>query len=272
MEPYWRDDETGLALYVGDMREVLPALDVTADLILADPPYGETSHGWDVWPDGWLDTAAAHANSLWCFGSQRMFLRRAAEFQTAGWHLSQDVVGHDDAGEPLVGDVNVVWEKNNGSGIANDRFRRVHEHILHFYRGPWRDLHHDVPRVAYSGPNKSARGKNSVTPHTGKIGAHQYVDNGTRLMRSVIKAAAVRGKKRHPDEKPLPILTPLLQYACPPGGLVVDPFAGSGSTLDAARRLGMRAIGIERYEVHAEKAAARLAEPYRVDLFSDIPA
>lgn len=270
MDPYWQDADTGLALYVGDMREVLPALGVKADLIMADPPYGETSHGWDVWPDGWLDTAAAHSNSLWCFGSQRMFLRRAAEFTAAGWHLSQDVVGHDDPGQPVIGDVNVVWEKHNGSGFATDRFRRVHEHVLHFYRGPWREQHHDVPRVAYSGPDKSARGLNSRTTHTGVIGSHTYVDNGTRLMRSVIKAAAVRGKKRHPDEKPLDILTPLLQYSCPPGGVVVDPFAGSGSTLDAARRLGLRAIGIECDEEHAAKAAERLAEPCDIDLFGEI--
>nr|WP_237527026.1 MULTISPECIES: site-specific DNA-methyltransferase [unclassified Streptomyces] len=197
-----------------------------------------------------------------------MFLRRAAEFATAGWQLSQDVVGHDEDG-PVHGDVNVVWEKHNGSGFATDRFRRVHEHVLHFYRGPWRDQHHDVPRVAYSGPDKSARGRNSRTPHTGEIGAHTYVDTGTRLMRSVFKAAAVRGKKRHPDEKPLEILTPLLQYACPPGGLVVDPFAGSCSTLDAARRLGLPAIGIERNEAHAEKGAERLAEPYLADLFGE---
>jgi site-specific DNA-methyltransferase (adenine-specific) len=268
MDPYFQGDQ--VALYVGDMREILPALGVQADLILADPPYGaETSHGWDVWPDGWLDTAAAHTRSLWCFGSQRMFLRRAGEFETAGWRLSQDVVGHDED-VVIQGDVNVVWEKHNGSGFATDRFRRVHEHVLHFYRGPWRDQHHDVPRVAYSGPDKSARGRDSRTPHTGAIGAHTYVDNGTRLMRSVIKAAAVRGKKRHPDEKPLEILTPLLQYSCKPGGLVVDPFAGSGSTLDAARRLGMRAIGIERDEAHAEKAVERLAEPPAFDLFSAI--
>ena len=53
--PYWQDERC--SLYVGDCREVLPALGVTADLVLADPPYGETSLPWDRWPDGWLEAA-----------------------------------------------------------------------------------------------------------------------------------------------------------------------------------------------------------------------
>ena len=54
------------------------------------------------------------------------------------------------------------------------------------------------------------------------------------------------------------MLLPLLRYACPPGGLVLDPFLGSGSTLVAARELGMRGIGIEREERYCAAAVARL--------------
>lgn len=63
----------------------------------------------------------------------------------------------------------------------------------------------------------------------------------------------------HPTEKPLGILAPLIAYACPADGLVVDPFAGSGSTLDAARQSGRRAIGIEAREEYCEAAARRLS-------------
>lgn len=240
MEPYWSDETC--ALYLGDCREVLPALGITADCVVADPPYGETSLAWDRWPDGWLDVAATVTRSLWCFGSLRMYLEHAAEFQAA-WKFSQDI----------------IWEKANGTGFADDRFKRVHEQPTHWYRGDWGSIYHETPRTAYSGPDKHARARHSRTPHTGEIGAHYYEDDGTRLMRSVLFAKSVRGGL-HRTEKPGPILAPLIEYACPPGGLLVDPSAGAGGTLGVARMLGRRSIGIELFEPHAEDAAKRLSQ------------
>jgi site-specific DNA-methyltransferase (adenine-specific) len=70
----------------------------------------------------------------------------------------------------------------------------------------------------------------------------------------------MHGRALHPTEKPIGLLDPLIRYACPVGGLVLDPFAGSGSTLDAARQAGRRAIGIEGHEPYAERAALRLSQ------------
>lgn len=197
IEPYFADDH--VQLYHGDMRELLPKLAVQADAVITDPPYGETSLAWDRWPDGWPALVAEHSNSLWCFGSMRMFLDRAADFEA--WSLAQDV----------------VWEKHNGTGFAADRFKRVHELAVHFYRGTWANVHHEAVREDYHGPDKHARARTSRTPHTGEIGAHHYVDDGRRMVRSVIKAQSVRGGL-HPTEKPPAVLAPLIEYSTVGGG------------------------------------------------------
>lgn len=53
------------------------------------------------------------------------------------------------------------------------------------------------------------------------------------------------GNKLHPTQKPLSVLSPLVQTFSRPGDLVLDPFAGSGSTLVAAQMLGRGYLGIE---------------------------
>ena len=241
MSLYYEDES--VKLYHGDCREVVRGM--SADATVTDPPYGDTSLAWDSWPEGWVSavsSALPDTASLWCFGSFRMFLAHAnGEF--AGWRYGQDI----------------VWEKHNGSGFAADRFKRVHELAVHWYRGPWADVYKDPQRVTGGSGTKSIR-KRGQTAHTGKIGSAGYVDDGMRLMRSVIAVQSMQGKAIHPTEKPLGILEPLIKYSVPEGGTVLDPFAGSGSTLAAAKALGRRAIGIEANEAYCEAAAKRLSQ------------
>lgn len=240
MRPYYSDEH--VTLYLGDWRELIPA-SLTADLILTDPPYGETSLSWDRWPTGWPALAARHSRSMWCFGSMRMFLDRGTEF--ADWRLSQDV----------------VWEKNNGSGFHADRFRRIHEHALHWYRGDWADIYHIAPRVPNEGPDQGAvRGGANRVPHYGGLRANTWTDDGTRMMTSVMRIKNMRSRAINETEKPVPLLEPLVHYGCPPGGTVLDLFSGSGSTLVAARNLGRKAVGYEIREAQAEQTARRLSQ------------
>jgi DNA modification methylase len=68
------------------------------------------------------------------------------------------------------------------------------------------------------------------------------------------------GNRLHPTQKPVGSLTPLIEAFTEPGGLVLDPFCGSGSTLVAAGRTGRCFAGIELDPVHCETASARLRE------------
>jgi site-specific DNA-methyltransferase (adenine-specific) len=237
LEAYYSDPL--VTLYHGDFRDVLPAINVSPDLVVADPPYGETSLEWDRWPAGW--PSVVPGSSMWCFGSMRMFLDRRDEFRT--WRFAQDM----------------VWEKHNGSGFAADRFKRVHEHAVHWYRGSWDSVYHQTPQVTV-GNERGHVIRRSQPPHTGSIGHKPYIYDGQRLTRSVIYAPSMHGQAVNEAEKPRGILEPLIQYGCPPCGLVLDPFSGSCSTLVAARAIGRRAIGIELREQQCEIAARRLTQ------------
>lgn len=66
-------------------------------------------------------------------------------------------------------------------------------------------------------------------------------------------------KNNHPTVKPIKLMEYLIKLVMPPkDGLLLDPFAGSGTTILAAKRLGVDAIGIEKNAEYAEIAKARI--------------
>lgn len=237
--PYYQDDL--ITLYHGEMEHILPLLPL-ADAVITDPPYGETSLEWDRWPDGWPAIAAKSAQQLWCFGSMRMFFDKGCQF--SDWKLAQDI----------------VWEKHNGSNSAADRFRRLHEFALHFYQGEWTGLYKDQ-QFTNDATARTVRRKKKP-PHWSSIDDSHYVseDGGPRLMGSVIYARSCHGYAVNETQKPEAIVMPLMLYTVPPDGLVIDCFAGSGTTLAVARKTGRRAIGIEKRESQCQEIVKRLAQ------------
>lgn len=112
----------------------------------------------------------------------------------------------------------IVWDK--GSMGLGAGFRPQHEIILHF-----------------------------------TVGAPQYYDKGVP---NVLKASRVGRDRVHQTEKPVSLIEQLIKVTCPPGGMVLDPFGGSGTTAVAASNLGRGAICIERDAVHVAAARRRL--------------
>lgn len=237
-----------VTIRVGDCRTDLRAHG-PFDLLLADPPYGDTSLEWDRRCEGWIEAAVPMlktTGSLWVFGSMRFFMDHGARFKLAGLRYAQDV----------------VWEKHNGSAFHADRFKRVHEHMTQFYRDgtPWAEVYNEVQKTADATARTVRRKKRP--PHTGHIeaGSYESQDGGPRIMRSVIYMRSTHGRAIHPTEKPDALLELLVRTSCPPGGLVGDMFAGSGAGAEAAMRAGRRYVGCEIDHDMAAKADTRMAQ------------
>ena len=234
--PYY--EEGGITIYHGDCREILPSLD-PVDVVITDPPYGVTALEWDQRVDGW--SSLLPAPNLWCFGALRFFLHEPFE----GWTYAQEI----------------IWEKHNGSFLHADRFRRVHELAVQFYRGNWGAIY-KRPLYTPTATKRTVRSKLKPT-HSGqadKMRAYASEDGGPLIMRSVIFARSCHGYAEHPTQKPIEVLSPLIEYSTPDNGTVLDPFMGAGSTLVAAKQLGRKAMGIEVREEFCAIAVKRLAQ------------
>lgn len=253
-------------LHLGDCIETMRAMPAgCADACITDPPYGDTSLSWDSRVDGWIDGVARILKpnaSLWVFGSMRFLAPLFNDMAAAGLKYSQDI----------------VWRKQNGTGFHADRFRRVHEHAVMFYRGAWGDVYHDT-QYTLDATAKTVRRKTRPA-HTGHIEQGHYTseDGGPRMMTSVLQINNEHGRAIHPTQKPVDLIRPLIRYSVPPGGVVLDPFMGSASVGIAAHAEGRKYIGIEKdggYFAGAKtRAEAALNPPElpRLELFEEVAA
>lgn len=224
MRPYF--DEDGITIYHGDCRDVLPTLEVKADLLVTDPPYGmnyesgrQRSFGPIIGDDGSLNVIDA------------------LELALRGLNYSRSphvyIFGKFDLSSlPLGPRCELIWDKGQiGTGNLSMCWAPQHEYIQF---------------AVYLSPK-----------HTGNSGALS-----ARLRKgSILRVPRMDGNViQHPTEKPVLLLRQLIESSSVIGDLVLDPFAGSGSTLEAARIEGRRAIGIEIEERYCEVAAKRLAQ------------
>jgi site-specific DNA-methyltransferase (adenine-specific) len=141
----------------------------------------------------------------------------------------------------------LVWAYDYG-GRARDRWPRKHDTILWYAKGSsWRFDRDAIDRIPYMapglvGPEKAARGK---------------LPTDVWWMTIVPPASAER--TGYPTQKPVRLLERIVAASSRPGDLVLDPFAGSGTTGVAAERLGRRWLLVDRNPVAVEIARGRLA-------------
>lgn len=121
----------------------------------------------------------------------------------------------------------LTWDKGEHVGMGDLRI-------------PWKP---NTEEIYVLGCGFQGHRSSSVLRHLAVAGTVGMARNGTR---------------EHPTEKPAGLLSALIDKC--PLGIVADPFAGSGSTLVAAKRLGRKAIGVELEERHCETIAKRLSQ------------
>jgi len=146
----------------------------------------------------------------------------------------------------------LVWAYDYG-GRARDRWPRKHDTILWYAKGEaWVFDREAIDRIPYMapglvGPEKAARGK---------------LPTDVWWMTIVQPGSAER--TGYPTQKPVRLLERIVAASSRPGDLVLDPYAGSGTTGVAAARLGRRWLLIDRNPAAAAIARERLAGEGRV--------
>lgn len=221
MRPYYHDSASGVKIFHGDCREVLPTLD-RADAVITDPPYGDETHDGARTGDGsevlvnFESIDPETLRSVFAAANPKRWTVATMEWRHIAL-LSQ--TPPDGLRFVRFG----VWVKPNGSPqFTGDRPAQGWEGVC--------IMHSVEEALRWNG------------------GGHHGVWTYNKV------------NSLHPTGKPLPLVTRLVELFTEPSEVVLDPFMGGGTTLEACKLTGRPAIGIEQSEKYCEIAAKRLAQ------------
>jgi len=232
--PYYQD--ATVTLYHGDAIEVMAAMpDRSVDAVLTDPPYSS---------GGRLETSRAKQRRMIPSATDDTWIRGDG-MSTQGFLWFMRLAGSQ-------------WRRvlaPGGHALAFADWRMAPNLAAALESADLRQHPTLVWNKTYFGMGAHFRNQYELIVHTtiGRPRAPQRRDVGNVIDCAPIRAGA------HPTEQPRPLLRTLLSVVAGPDHVVLDPFAGSGSTLLAARDLGIRAVGIEIDERYCEVIADRLA-------------
>lgn len=210
-----------ITLYCGRWQDVLPHLDLTVDLALTDPPYNCVNR--DSGGLRSLDKGGADSEPVVIEDLVETLVRitSGSLYVFCGdVQMSHFLRAFKDHGLTVRG---ATWHKTNPSPMNGDKLWLSAAEFCAFARKP----------KAYFSLSCQAN-----------VWRHKTDDE----------------VDWHPTPKPLPLMEHLVRASCPPGGTVLDPFAGSGTTLLAAKNEGRRAVGVEMSEDYCRRIVPRLSQ------------
>ena len=234
MKPYYQDDL--VTLHHGDCREILPGL--AADSLVTDPPYAVGKNG-DMLgfvSANWSEKAT-HSRGYADHDPQAF-----AELMLESFGLAHETL------------------PAGATGIAFCGNRTFHQMVTQIEAVGFQPL--DVLVFASQGVAKStttlAPG-HEIASLFRKPGPPRHL-NPDWKQSNRFDLRKPRESVDHPTPKPVRWMEVAVGLASSPGDVVLDPFAGSGATLRAAKNLGRKSIGIELDERYCELVASRLAQ------------
>jgi DNA modification methylase len=241
VKPYY--EHAGVAIYHGDCLEVLPTLEAgSVDITITSPPYntlpdehkpsgihGKRKTGVNKWiaraANGYADNKPEGLYQAWL---AHVVAECARVSKGLVWvnhkvrYRNKQAV-HPVRFLPFPIYAEVIWDRRGSMALNCKRYAPSHEALWAFGEPHW------------------------------------WNDSLNTLL-SVWPLSFDRGDNDHPCAFPVEIAKRPIESSCPPGGLVLDPFLGSGTTLVAAKLCNRRAIGIELEEKYCEIAARRLQQ------------
>jgi len=240
----------------GDCIDVLAAMPGgSVDLVFADPPYnlqlgGELTRpdqsrvdgvddewdrfdsfdAYDLFTHQWLEAVRRVLKpdgAIWVIGSYHNIFRVGAILQDTGFWIQNDV----------------IWLKTNPMpNFKGTRFQNAHETLIWAGHSESSKLTFNYDALKTFNEDKQMRSDWTVPICTG----------AERLK-------GPDGRKAHPTQKPEALLRRVILATSNPGDLVLDPFAGTGTTAAAAKALGRDFVGIERDAGYVALARERVA-------------
>ena len=225
----------------GDCLEVMRGMDAgSVDAVVTDPPYSS---------GGFTETAKRQAKGQGL---------RSETIRDVGWFINDNM-----------GSAGAVWLMRSVA-VESARLLKEGGNLCAFT--DWRMVSHLLPAMESSG----LRAQNLIVWDKGSPGLgvgfrpqHELIMHFVKGVgkfhaldgRNVISSKRIHSLSRsHQTEKPVRLMRELIRIVSPPCGVILDPFAGSGSTGCASVNLLRRFIGIEISEEYADIARARIAK------------
>ena len=226
--------------------------DASVDVILTDPPYClwkdygndsdmKESEEYLMWTFRWIDAVIPKLKET---GSFYIFL---------SWQYSPEIFSYMKKKLVMVNEI--IWDRRVPSmGGSTRKFTSVHDNIGLFAKRKDYYFNIDAVRIPYDEETKKARTRSIF------VGA-KWLEVGYNPKDVWVNSRLHRQdpeRENHPTQKPLAVIDRMIKASCPPDGIVLDPFMGSGTTAVACVRNGKHYCGFEINSEYHRMMQARL--------------